>query len=66
VTKILHIEKKLSYQGTTNRRTDKADGEDPIGYKIYLNKDNNSIEDVPKVRNLWDLTLTPVTNNEYS
>jgi len=31
-----------------------------------LNKDNKSLEDVPKVRNLWDLTLTPVTNNEYS
>ena len=61
-----YIEKKISEQGTTNRRTDKADNKDPIGYKIYLNKDNKSIEDVPKVRNLWDLTLTPVTNNKYS
>ena len=61
-----YIEKKISEQGTTNRRTDKTDSEDPLGYKIYLNKDNESIEDVPKVRNLWDLTLTPVTNNKYS
>jgi hypothetical protein len=61
-----YIEKKLSEQGTTNRRTVKADSEDPIGYKIYLNKDDKSIEDVPKVRNLWDLTLNPVTNNKYN
>ena len=61
-----YIEKKLSEQDTTNRRTHKADSEDPIGYKIYLNKDNKSIEDVPKVRNLLDLTLNPVTNNKYS
>jgi len=60
-----YIEKKLSEQDTTNRRTDKAI-EDPIGYKIYLNKDNKSIEDVPKVRNLLDLTLNPVTNNKYN
>lgn len=61
-----YIEKKLSGQDTTNRRTDKADSEVPIGYKIYLNKDNKSIEDVPKVRNLLDLTLNPVTNNKYN
>lgn len=61
-----YIEKKLSEQGTTNRPTVKAYSEDPIGYKIYLNKDDKSIEDVPKVRNLWDLTLTPVTNNKYN
>jgi hypothetical protein len=61
-----YIEKKLSERDTTNRRTDKADSEDPIGYKIYLNKDNKSIEDVLKVRNLLDLTLNPVTNNKYS
>jgi hypothetical protein len=58
-----YIEKKLSDQVTTNRRTDKAHSEDPIGYKIYLNKDNKSIESPPKVENFWDLTLTPVTNN---
>lgn len=52
-----YIERKLSDQSTANRRTEKAYSENPIGYKIYLNKDKKSMEDTPKVGGFWDLTL---------
>lgn len=59
-----YIEKKLlPHEVTSNRSTDKADNEDPIGFKIYLSKDNKSIEGAHKVGDFWDLTLTSITNN---
>ncbi len=61
-----YIEKKLSDQVISNRRADKADSKDPIGYKIYLNKNNKSIESASKVGDFWDLTLKPVTHQKYS
>jgi hypothetical protein len=62
-----YIEKKLSDQIISNRRrVDRADNEDPIGYKIYLNKNNKSVEADSKVVDYWDLTLTPVTHHKYS
>jgi hypothetical protein len=62
-----YIEKKLSDQIIFNRRrVDRADNEDPIGYKIYLNKNNKLVEGDSKVVDYWDLTLTPVTHHKYS
>jgi hypothetical protein len=52
-----YIEEKLSHKLSSNRSTDKSDHNYPIGYKIYLNKDNESIDDTPKGE-FWDLTLT--------
>ncbi|TLX68977.1 MAG: hypothetical protein E6L03_01630 [Thaumarchaeota archaeon] len=54
------IEKKSTEQVAVNKRTKKLAGEDPVGYKIYLNKENKSIEFHSKVKNFWDLTT--VTN----
>jgi hypothetical protein len=59
-----YIEKKLSEQVISNRLPDRADSEEPIGYKIYLNKNNNSVEGAYKVGDFWDLTLTPVTHRK--
>ena len=61
-----YIEKKLSDQVISNRRADKAHSKDPIGYKIYLNKNNKSIESASKVGDFWDLTLKPVTHQKYN
>ena len=61
-----YIEKKLSDQVISNRRADKAHSKDPIGYKIYLNKNNKSIESASKVGEFWDLTLKPVTHQKYN
>lgn len=52
-----YIERKLSNQSTPNHSIEKEYSEDPIGYKIYLNKDKKPIEDAPKVGGFWDLTL---------
>ena len=52
-----YIERKLSNQSTANHSIEKEYSEDPIGYKIYLNKDKKPIEDAPKVGGFWDLTL---------
>ena len=51
-----YIEEKLSHKLSYNRSTNKSD-RDPIGYKIYLNKYNESIDDTPK-GDFWDLTST--------
>ncbi len=52
-----YIERKLSNQITANHSMEKEYSEDPLGYKIYLNKDKKLIEDEPKVGGFWDLTL---------
>ncbi|HMG37621.1 MAG TPA: hypothetical protein VK566_00405 [Nitrososphaeraceae archaeon] len=52
-----YIEEKSSHKLSSNRSTNKSDRNHPIGYKIYLNKDNESIHDTPK-GDFWDLTLT--------
>jgi hypothetical protein len=61
-----YIEKKLSDQVIPNHHADRTDSKDPIGYKIYLNKNNKSVEDPSKNGDFWDLTLTPVTHHKYS
>ena len=52
-----YIERKLSNQSIPNHSIEKEYSGDPIGYKIYLNKDKKPIEDAPKVGGFWDLTL---------
>ncbi len=52
-----YIEEKLSHKLSYSRGTNKSDRNHPIGYKIYLNKDNQSIDDTPK-GDIWDLTST--------
>jgi len=52
-----YIEEKLSHKLSSNRSTNKSDCNLPIGYKIYLNKDSESIDDTSK-GDFWDLTLT--------
>jgi len=48
-----YIERKISNQKTENYNKEI----DPLGYKIYLNKDKKLIEDAPRVGGFWDLTL---------
>lgn len=58
-----YIEKKLSDNVSSNIGNDKSDGEQPIGYKIYLNKDDTtSFVTTSKAVDFWDLTSTKVTN----
>jgi len=57
------IEKKSSEQVAFNGHTNKSANQHPIGYKIYLNKDNKSFEFSSKVRNFWDLTAITNYNN---
>jgi len=57
------IEKKSSGQVAFNGHTNRSDNQHPIGYKIYLNKDNKSFEFSSKVRNFWDLTAVTNYNN---
>lgn len=52
-----YLEEKLSHKLSPDRSTNKSDCNHPIGYKIYLNKNNESIDDTPKV-DFWDLTST--------
>lgn len=52
-----YLEEKLSHKLSSDRGTNKSDCNHPIGYKIYLNKNNESIDDTPKV-DFWDLTST--------
>ncbi len=52
-----YIEEKLSHKLSCSRGINKSDRNHPTGYKIYLNKDNQSIDDTPK-GDVWDLTST--------
>ncbi len=52
-----YIEEKLSHEVSSNLSTNKSHPNHPIGYKIYLNKGNESIDDIPK-GDFWDLTST--------
>lgn len=52
-----YIEEKLSHKLSYSRGTNKSDRNLPIGYKIYLNNYNQSIDDSPK-GDVWDLTST--------
>ena len=52
-----YIEEKLSHKLSSNRSTNRSDRNHPMGYKIYLNKDNESIGDTLK-GDFWDLTST--------
>lgn len=52
-----YLEEKLSHKLSFDRSTNKSDCNHPIGYKIYLNKNNESIDDTPTV-DFWDLTST--------
>lgn len=52
-----YIEEKLSYNCHITEALNKSDRNHPTGYKIYLNKDNESIDDTPK-EDFWDLTST--------
>ncbi|MGB8572999.1 MAG: hypothetical protein WCD19_00935 [Nitrososphaeraceae archaeon] len=52
-----YIEEKLSHNCHITEALNKSDSNHPTGYKIYLNKDNESIDDTPK-GDFWDLTST--------
>ncbi len=52
-----YIEEKLSHKLSSTRSTNRSDRNLSMGYKIYLNKDNESIDDTPK-EDFWDLTST--------
>jgi hypothetical protein len=52
-----YIEEKLSQNCHITEALNKSDRNHPTGYKIYLNKDNESIDDTPK-EDFWDLTST--------
>ena len=52
-----YIEEKLSHNCHITEALNKSDRNHPTGYKIYLNKDNESIDDTPK-GDFWDLTST--------
>lgn len=49
------IEEKLSHNCHITEALNQSDRNHPTGYKIYLNKDNESIDDSPK-GDFWDLT----------
>jgi hypothetical protein len=57
-----YIERKISNQKTENYNKEI----DPLGYKIYLNKDKKLIEDAPRVGGFWDLTLLGVNTSRDS
>lgn len=61
-----YIERKLSNQSTANRSMEKEFSKDPLGYKIYLNKDKKLVEDGAKVGAFWDLTLLGVNTSRNS
>ena len=52
-----YIEVKLSHNCDITEALNKSDRNHPTGYKIYLNKDNESIDDTLK-GDFWDLTST--------
>ena len=58
-----YIEIKLSENVSSNISNDKSSSEHPVGYKIFLNKDDTA-RLVPSTNsgNFWDLTLTKLTN----
>lgn len=58
-----YIEKKLSENVSSNISNEKSSSEHPVGYKIFLNKDDTA-RFVPSTNsgNFWDLTLTKLTN----
>jgi len=58
-----YIEKKLSENVSTNVSNDKLSSEQPIGYKIFLNKDDSTpLVTTSNSVDFWDLTLTKLTN----
>jgi hypothetical protein len=58
-----YIEKKLSENVSSNISNDKSGSEHPVGYKIFLNKDDTTpLVTTTKSVDFWDLTLTKVTN----
>ena len=58
-----YIEKKLSENVSSNINNDKSSSENPVGYKIFLNKeDTTPLVDNTKAVDFWDLTLTKFTN----
>jgi len=62
-----YIEKKLSENVSSNISNDNSDSEHPVGYKIFLNKDDSTpLVTTIKAVNFWDLTLTKVTNFKNS
>ncbi len=62
-----YIEKKLSENVSSNISNDKSDSEHPVGYKIFLNKnDTTPLVTTTKAIDFWDLTLTKVTNFKNS
>ena len=53
-----YIEKKLSENVSTNISNDKSSSEQPIGYKIFLNKDDSTpLVTTTNSVDFWDLTL---------
>lgn len=58
-----YIEKKPSENVSSNISNDKSGIEHPVGYKIFLNKDDTiPLVTTTKLVDFWDLTLTKVTN----
>jgi hypothetical protein len=57
-----YIEKKISENVSSNISNNKSGSEHPVGYKIFLNKDDTtSLVTTTKSVDFWDLTLTKVT-----
>jgi hypothetical protein len=54
-----YVEKKLSENVSSNISNDKSDSKHPVGYKIFLNKDDTTtVVSSNNVIDFWDLTLT--------
>ena len=58
-----YIEKKLSENVSTNVSIDKLSSKQPVGYKIFLNKDDSTpLVTTSNSVDFWDLTLTKLIN----